>query len=512
MKKYLISIILILLSTFIYAADEVWYYESQYGQNRYCRIVDLSDRDIWDDNGSTWAASPTWANTALAMTEDDGDDDVKGFYYCSFPDSTAGDYLVVVYSGTAGSASTTDSVVTSFAFHYDGSKEITQTGDSYAVVNNGTYGNSAIKGYVDDIGVAGAGLTALPWNPSWDAEVQSEAGEAFYKEAIGTPVEYSCAYFMNSISATVTSVTFGNSALKDLIDTAQADLDLYDTDAELATALWNAETASYGSAGSYGLLLETDLDASISSRSSHDDPDPSGYIDAAMSSRSSHSAADVLDVDISGYSGEGYAGTYIKNLFDNQGNWATATGFPSSSDYTSARAGYIDKLNVSGTLAHSDAAATYKATGFSTHSAADIWTADSRELSTPANYMADVSALATSADLATVDGIIDNIYTAFEFDVDVYRLTTNALEQGPSGGASAEEVVAALMADTGITAGGTYTYEDFCKAIGAYILGDWQDKGGDSSVQEILDWEDDTTVILEHTASESSPYKQVTKK
>jgi hypothetical protein len=36
-----------------------------------------------------------------------------------------------------------------------------QTGDAYAVVNSGTFGNAAIKGYVDDIGVAGAGLTAL---------------------------------------------------------------------------------------------------------------------------------------------------------------------------------------------------------------------------------------------------------------------------------------------------------------------------------------------------------------
>lgn len=36
-----------------------------------------------------------------------------------------------------------------------------QTGDSYAIVNSGTHGNAAIKGYVDDIGVAGAGLTAL---------------------------------------------------------------------------------------------------------------------------------------------------------------------------------------------------------------------------------------------------------------------------------------------------------------------------------------------------------------
>jgi hypothetical protein len=37
-----------------------------------------------------------------------------------------------------------------------------QSGDAYGVVNDGTVGNAAIKGYVDDIGAAGAGLTALP--------------------------------------------------------------------------------------------------------------------------------------------------------------------------------------------------------------------------------------------------------------------------------------------------------------------------------------------------------------
>lgn len=36
-----------------------------------------------------------------------------------------------------------------------------QTGDVYAQTNSGTFGLAAIKGYVDDIGIAGAGLTAL---------------------------------------------------------------------------------------------------------------------------------------------------------------------------------------------------------------------------------------------------------------------------------------------------------------------------------------------------------------
>lgn len=34
------------------------------------------------------------------------------------------------------------------------------------------------QGYTDDIGVAGVGLTAVPWNASWDAEVESEVDDS----------------------------------------------------------------------------------------------------------------------------------------------------------------------------------------------------------------------------------------------------------------------------------------------------------------------------------------------
>lgn len=79
--------------------------------------------------------------------------------------------------------------------------------------------------------------------------------------------------------------------------------------------------------------------------------------------------------------------------------------------------------------------------------------------------------------------------------------------------ASAQSIVDTLMADTGITAGGTYTFEDLCKAIGAFLLGTWRDKSGTGgATQELLDWEDDTTVIVELSASDTSPYKTTSKK
>ena len=75
----------------------------------------------------------------------------------------------------------------------------------------------------------------------------------------------------------------------------------------------------------------------------------------------------IWEKNISAFAGAGYAGTYLKNLYDNQGNWLTATGF-------------------------------------STHTAANVWTAAGRELSTPANYKADVSLLALEATLTAMKG------------------------------------------------------------------------------------------------------------
>lgn len=56
------------------------------------------------------------------------------------------------------------------------------TGDSYAIVSSGTHGNAAIKGFVDDIGVAGAGLTALgdARIANLDATVSSRLATAGY--------------------------------------------------------------------------------------------------------------------------------------------------------------------------------------------------------------------------------------------------------------------------------------------------------------------------------------------
>ena len=58
-----------------------------------------------------------------------------------------------------------------------------QTGDSFARLGAPAGASvsadiAAIEAQTDDIGAAGAGLTAVPWNAAWDAEVQSEVFDA----------------------------------------------------------------------------------------------------------------------------------------------------------------------------------------------------------------------------------------------------------------------------------------------------------------------------------------------
>ena len=66
--------------------------------------------------------------------------------------------------------------------NWKGSAAPAMTGDAYARLGAPVGASVSadvlqIKNYVDDIGAAGAGLSAIPWNAAWDAEVQSEVND-----------------------------------------------------------------------------------------------------------------------------------------------------------------------------------------------------------------------------------------------------------------------------------------------------------------------------------------------
>ena len=80
----------------------------------------------------------------------------------------------------------------------------------------------------------------------------------------------------------------------------------------------------------------------------------------------------------------------------------------------------------------------------------------------------------------------------------------------PSGGSTPAQFVTALLAKTGWTEGGTMTIETLMKLLAAWVAGTWQSKSGSTTVKELLDADDDSTSVLEHTLSATTPYREST--
>lgn len=118
----------------------------------------------------------------------------------------------------------------------------------------------------------------------------------------------------------------------------------------------------------------------------------------------------IWEKNISAYAGAGYAGTYLKTVYD---DWLNAGRLDLILDAIAADVLNIDGDAMRGTnsaalasvctearLAHLNADIDSR----SSHNAAAIWSAGSRTLSAPADYKADVSLLALEATLTAMKG------------------------------------------------------------------------------------------------------------
>jgi hypothetical protein len=112
-----------------------------------------------------------------------------------------------------------------------------------------------------EIGTAGAGLTNVPWNSSWDAEVQSECTDALNAYDPPTKAEL-------------------DSGLAGLNDP---------TAAAIADAVWDESTSGHTTAGTFGEQVKTDIDAILADTNELQTDDVPGLI-AALNDLS---AADV---------------------------------------------------------------------------------------------------------------------------------------------------------------------------------------------------------------------------
>jgi hypothetical protein len=86
---------------------------------------------------------------------------------------------------------------------------------------------SDIEAQTDDIGVAGQGLTALPWNAAWDPEVQSEVADAL--AVYDPPTRAEATADVNSVLAELGHATYGLAALETLVDDIEGFVDALET-------------------------------------------------------------------------------------------------------------------------------------------------------------------------------------------------------------------------------------------------------------------------------------------
>lgn len=122
-------------------------------------------------------------------------------------------------------------------------------------------------GIVTTIGVAGAGLTAIPWNAAWDAEVQSECSDALTAAAL-TAAGIADAVWDETLSDHITPTTKAG---------------YYLSAAGAAADPWNTALPGAYTAGKAGYIIGTYLDTTLSSVSAIGNPVASTVSTGAVS-------------------------------------------------------------------------------------------------------------------------------------------------------------------------------------------------------------------------------------
>lgn len=215
--------------------------------------------------------------------------------------------------------------------NWKGSAAAAMTGDAYARLGAPAGASvsadvAAVKAQTADIetdtqdlqtqvGTDGAGLTALPWNAAWDAEVQSECADALNAYDPPTNAEM--------VARTLAAADYFDPAADDvakvtLVATTTTNTDMVaaaPSAATVADAVWDEALSGHSGAGSAGLALATASSGGV---------DPAVLADA------------VWDEALSGHSTAGSAGKKLTDLAN-----ADLSGVATSGALATV-AGYID--------------------------------------------------------------------------------------------------------------------------------------------------------------------------
>ena len=104
-----------------------------------------------------------------------------------------------------------------------------QTGDAFARLGapagvSVSADIAVIEAQTDDIGVAGAGLTAIPWNIAWDAEVQSECDDAITANAVILDLPTTAEFNARTLAAASYGTAANQTTIIGYIDTEVASI------------------------------------------------------------------------------------------------------------------------------------------------------------------------------------------------------------------------------------------------------------------------------------------------
>jgi hypothetical protein len=379
-------------------------------------------RIISDYNGSTkvatvvpdWNTTPDSDDTFIVYLPDGvqiGQADARGWNGTAVASPhTAGYPVVTVKDGTGTGEINTDAgkivEVSTLTGHTP------QTGDSFARLGAPAGASvsadiAAIEAQTDDIGTAGAGLTAVPWNAAWDAEVQSEVQDAIEANHLDhlLAVTYDPANKPGAADALLNELVeddggvarYTANALEQAPTGGSAP-----TVGQIADAVWDEATSGHTTSGTFGEQLKTDVDAILA--------DTTTLLSRITSSLFSGitSMAQWLGLIAGKQTGNSTARTELR---------ATGAGSGTFDETTDSQEAIRDR---------GDAAWT-TATGFSTHSAADVWAVATRTVTSLSNVAADLRAavglasanldtqlgdLPTNAELATALAAADDAVLA----------------------------------------------------------------------------------------------------
>lgn len=308
----------------------------------------------------------------------------NGFHtYAPAQAETNYDHVAFTFVGT-GAVPTTIQIYTSFP----------QTGDTFALV-----------------GTAGAGLTAVPWNASWDAEVQSECTDALNAYDPPTKTE------MDTAFTEIKGATWATT------DTLEAIRDRGDAAWTTATGFSTLDAA--GVRGAVG-LASANLDTQLA-----DLPTAAENADA------------VWDETLSGHLGAGSTGNALNAAGSAGDPWATA--LPGA--YGAGTAGLIIGNNLNATVSS-------RATQTSVDTVDDLLDTEVAAIKAKTDNLpadpADASDIAAS--FATVNGTLATVAGYLDTEIAAIKAKTDNLPASPAAVGSAMTLAVDAMNASALSA------------------------------------------------------------